>query len=73
MKPWQAQVRPGDNLYSPKWNATERDSSQLPSPVSVIEVIPAQSQSGLLFAVRTNGGIVRNLDADWFDEPATNA
>ena len=71
MKPWQAKVKAGDSLHAPAWNATERDNSQLPSPAPVIDVIPAQSQSGVLFAVRTKGGIVRNLDADWFEAPTT--
>ena len=74
MKPWQRAVNPGDFLRpDPLWNQTERDGQQLPVPVQVRHVRPAPSQSGLIFAVATKNGTVRELDADWFQDPSPTA
>lgn len=70
VRPWFRNVKPGDMLHPvPLWNQTERGPNCLPVPVEVLDVIDANSQSGVLFAVRTKGGYVRNLDAAWFKRP----
>jgi len=67
---WFLKVKPGDKLQSrPEWNNTERPSNQLINPVEVLRVTEAQSQSGMLFTVRTRNGMTRELDAGWFIEP----
>lgn len=54
----------------PKWNSSEGHwRNHLPDQCEVIDVIPAQSQSGVLYRVRTLGGDYRNLDAAWFLPP----
>lgn len=69
---WFHRVKVGDHLKpDPMWNATERRPNQLPDPVEVLAVVQAQaqSQSGVLFRVRTFSGITRDLDAGWFIPP----
>ena len=52
------------------WNASERHQwNHLPDKVEVLDVIPARSQSGVLYRVKTRGGDLRDLDAAWFDPP----
>lgn len=70
VRPWFRSVKVGDMLHPiPLWNHSERGPNCLPVPVEVLDVIEASSQSGVLFAVRTKGGWVRNLDAAWFKRP----
>lgn len=72
-KPWYRSVRPGDMLKPiPLWNKTERVSSHLPGLVKILEVKSARSQSGVLFVVRVKNGMLRELDAVWFQEPEQN-
>ena len=67
---WFLKVKAGDRLHSrPEWNNTERPGQQLINPVEVLRVTEAQSQSGVLFTVRTMNGMTRDLDAGWFIEP----
>lgn len=69
---WFERVRPGDMLTPiPLWNATEgQRCNRLRDPTEVLEVMRgAQSQSRVLFRVRTIGGGLRTLDAAWFEEP----
>lgn len=69
---WYDKVVEGDMLYpDPLWNKTERPPSQLHSPTEVLFTKPEQSQSGVLFVVRTKNGMVRELDAGWFLPPQT--
>ena len=67
---WIKRVKVGDLLMpDPYWNETERDGSQMPEPVEILEVMEATSQSGILFSVRTKNGVYRQLDAAWFLKP----
>lgn len=55
---------------SNSWNKSEGQiRNHLPSTVEVLDVIPSQSQSGVLYRVRTMGGMLRDLDAGWFEKP----
>jgi hypothetical protein len=50
------------------WNASEGNrDNHLPSQVEVVDVIPAMSESGVLYRVKTLGGKYRDLDAAWFE------
>ena len=67
---WYEQIVAGDMvLPKPLWNKTERPSSHLSFPTTAIGVKYAQSQTGVMFAVKTKNGIVRELDAGWFLPP----
>ncbi len=67
---WFSLVQPGDALRpAPAWNRTERPNQHLASPTKVLRVTPANSQSGVLFTVKTLGGHERTLDAGWFLPP----
>lgn len=71
--PWFKKVKAGEKLSpKPDWNRTERGGNQLPDPVEILRVFEAQSQSGVLFTVRTLNGQERNLDAGWFMKPNAN-
>ncbi|MCK9308404.1 MAG: hypothetical protein M0P17_12860 [Methanoculleus sp.] len=61
----------GDMLTPiPAWNASEAQKrNHLPDKVEVLDVIPACSQSGVLYRVKTLGGDLRDLDAAWFETP----
>lgn len=51
-----------------EWNASEGNwANRLPVQVKVEDVIPARSESGVLYRVKTLGGRYRNLDAAWFE------
>lgn len=64
---WYHEVKSGDLLEpDPLWNQSERPQNHLPNPVRVEDVIPAVSQSRVLFAVSTKNGTLRHLDAGWF-------
>lgn len=70
VRPWFRDVKVGDMLHpQPLWNQTERGPNCLPVPVEVLDITEANSQSGVLFMVRTKGGYTRNLDAGWFKRP----
>ena len=67
---WYDGIVAGDMLRpNPLWNKTELPPSQLSNPTTVIGVKYAQSQTGVMFAVKTKNGIVRELDAGWFLPP----
>ena len=67
---WFKKIKAGDILCPhPDWNRTERSGNQLPDKVEVINAREATSQSGVLFLVRTKGGLLRTLDAGWFLNP----
>jgi hypothetical protein len=69
---WFERIRRGDMLSPiPLWNATAGRTSRLSNLTEVLDVIPAQSQSGVLFRVRTLGGIECDLDAAWFEDPTS--
>ena len=54
----------------PDWNATEgQRRNHLPTSVEVLDVMPARSQSGVLYRVKTLGGDLRDMDAAWFETP----
>lgn len=53
-------------IPDPLWNSTERPPNQLPPACRVDGVIAAQSETGILFHVKTNSGASRWLDAGWF-------
>lgn len=61
----------GDMLTpKPDWNKSEgQRRNHLPASVEVLDVIPARSQSGVLYRVKTIGGDLRDLDAGWFETP----
>lgn len=61
----------GDMLTPiPFWNASEgQKRNHLPAKAEVLDVIPARSQSGVLYRVKTLGGDFRDLDAAWFEPP----
>lgn len=61
-------ARIGDRLIpDPLWNRSEgRRANHLHAVCEVLDVIPAVSQSGVLYSVKTLGGTVRDLDAGWF-------
>jgi hypothetical protein len=61
----------GDMLTPiPAWNASEgQKRNHLPDKAEVLDVIPACSQSGVLYRVKTLGGDLRDLDAAWFETP----
>ena len=66
-KQWASGVKVGDLVtVDPLWNRTERWADQIPTPAVVVDTLKAQSQTGVLFAVQTNDGEVRQLDAGWF-------
>ena len=50
----------------PRWNATSRHC-KLPARAKVLAVIPARSQSGVLYRVRSVNGVEMDLDAAWFE------
>lgn len=67
---WFREIKAGDVLRPhPDWNRTEQSGNQLPSQVEIIRTSEACSQSGVVFLVRTKGGLLRSLDAAWFLEP----
>jgi hypothetical protein len=70
-KPWMAEVRTGHKLRIKKrWNWTELKHSQIPVPCEIVGVeAGAASQSGFMFSVYNNGGVLKRLDAAWFQEP----
>lgn len=70
-KPWMLDVKSGDYLrIDPTWNRTNpNNGDRFPAEVKILDTRPAQSQSGILFAVRTNNNNFRELDAGWFLEP----
>lgn len=66
-QPWMYQLKPGELVESlPLWNASSRPPLQLPTPVKVLAVKQAQSQTGVLFCVQNNRGQKCWLDAAWF-------
>lgn len=66
-KQWASGVRVGDLVtVDPVWNQTERWANQIPTPAVVVDILKARSQTGILYAVQTNDGQVRQLDAGWF-------
>lgn len=69
-EPWFRSVQVGDMLVPNRLcNDTERGPNHLAVPTKVLGRITAQSQSGVLFRVRTINGQDRWLDAAWF-QPA---
>jgi len=67
---WFRKIKAGDVLIPiPDWNRTERNGNQLPDQVQIVRTVEAKSQSGVMFMVRTKGGLLRSLDAFWFLEP----
>ncbi len=65
-------VKAGDVLVpEPYWNQTERPSSHLAPRTEIIGAVEATSQTGVLFRVKTNDGLIRDLDAAWFKRPAS--
>ena len=50
----------------PLWNASTQ-YRKLADRVEVLAVIPARSQSGVLYRVRAVNGIEMDLDAAWFE------
>lgn len=69
---WHQQVMINDTL-TPRsaYNKSEgNERNRLPSPVYVEDVKHGQkSQTGTMFQVRTIGGGMVWLDADWFERP----
>lgn len=66
---WYEKVKPGYKLRPiPDWNMSERKGNQLPDPVMILAVRKTNSQSGVVFTVRTMNGNERELDACWFME-----
>ena len=69
-EPWFCAVNVGDKLRPDSaWNKSERPPNQLAEICEILALREAQSQSGILFAVRTRDGTTRYLDAAWFLEP----
>lgn len=68
------QVSTGDMLRpDPCWNRTTGNKSfNLPDPVEVIGITVAKSQTGMMLAVRSIGGIIIHLDRGWFTENLTS-
>ena len=50
----------------PLWNASTQ-YRKLPAQAEVLAVIPARSQSGVLYRVRSASGVEMDLDAGWFE------
>ena len=57
----------GDRIRPiPLWNASTQ-YCKLPAQAEVLAVIPARSQSGILYRVRSVNGVEMDLDAAWFE------
>lgn len=73
---WMHDVVPGDLLIpQPEFNASERPENRLPVPVRILAVRSNARgcQSGIMYAVRTTGGVRHELDAAWFMPPDQEA
>lgn len=69
-KPWYREIAVGQMLNPiPLLNQTERGPNRLTVPTEILDIKNAQSQSGVMFKVRSKGGTEQWLDAAWFEIP----